>query len=234
MDTLRKILRTAAYDFGGIIVFWALWKLVSLKAAIAGTLVFVVFDMWRRRRFGIGFPRLYVLSTSLVIVFGVVDLAAKTPFMLKYEGAVSTFIVAVFFALGARGRSILEELSTQQAGREAVDFDHARRFYQLFTLIWAAYYVLMSGFYLFIGLTHPYARAIVIRQIAGFVGLGVMMLVSLNGRRLYAALRAAGLIPRTPDADKAALRELGGSDTGPEGAAAAGGAALPGGRSGLD
>ena len=64
MSGLEKILRTGFYDFGGVIVFWALWKLVSLKAAIAGTLVFVALDIWRRRRFGIGFPRLYILTTS--------------------------------------------------------------------------------------------------------------------------------------------------------------------------
>jgi intracellular septation protein A len=190
-----KIGRTVAYDFGGIVVFYALLWLVGLKAAIAGTLVFVAFDIWRRRHFGIGFPRLYVLTTSLAIVFGIVDLASKTPFMLKFEGAVSAFVVGVFFALGARGRSVIEELLTQQAGPEAVAFPHARRFYQLMTLTWAVYYVLMSCFYLWVGLHYPYLKAIGIRQVAGLVGVGVMMLLSVNMMRLYAGFRRIGLIP---------------------------------------
>ncbi len=212
MSGLQKFLRTGFYDFGGIIVFWALWKLVSLKAAIAGTLVFVALDIWRRRRFGIGFPRLYILTTSLAIVFGVVDLAAKTPFMLKYEGAVSTFIIAVFFAVGSRGRSAIEELSAQQGGADAVGFPHARRFFQLLTLTWAFYYLVMSGFYAWVSVHFPYARAIGIRQIAGFVGLGVMMGVSLAGRYLFAVFRSLRLIPQGPDTELVALREFRASD----------------------
>ncbi len=201
-DLLRgigKIGRTAAYDFGGIIVFYVMLHFVGLKAAIAGTLVFVAFDIWRRRRWGIGFPRLYVLTTTLAIVFGVVDLASKTPFMLKFEGAVSAFLVGVFFAFGARGRSVIEELLTQQAGPEAMAFAHARRFYQLMTLTWALYYVSMSGFYLWVALHYPYLRAIGIRQVAGFVGIGVMMLLSVNMMRLYALFRRVGLIPAGDD-----------------------------------
>ena len=191
-----QLLRTGAYDFGGIIVFYLLMWLVGLKAAIAGTLVFVLFDIWRRRRQRLGFPRLYVLTTGMAIVFGVVDLASKTPFMLKYEGAVSTFVVAVTFALGARGKSIIEELVTQKGGADALDFPHARRFFQLLTATWAIYYFGMSFFYAWVGITFPYKRAIFIRQVASFVGLGAMMLVSMNGRLLHGVFQRCGLIPR--------------------------------------
>ena len=195
LQAVGKVARTAAYDFGGIVTFYALYATVGLKAAIAGTLVFVVVDIGRRRHYGIGFPRLYVLTTTLAIVFGLVDLAAKTPFMLKYEWAVSALLVGIFFALGARGRSVIEELVTQQAGEEAMAFDHARRFFQLLTLCWAIYYVLMSGFYLWVGLHFSYAKAIGIRQVAGMVGAGCMALLSLNGKRLYGVFRSLGLIP---------------------------------------
>ena len=192
---LARVGRTGAYDFGGIIVFYALLETAGLKPAIAGTLVFVAFDIWRRRRWGVGFPRLYVLTTSLAIVFGFVDLASKTPFMLKYEGAVSTFLVGVFFIFGARGCSVIEELLTQQAGAEALAIPHARRFYQLMTLTWACYSLLMSGFYLWVGLHFPYLRAIGIRQVAGLVGAGAMMLLSFNMMRLHAGFRRVGLLP---------------------------------------
>ena len=199
LATVGKVARTGAYDFGGIITFYALYATIGLKAAIAGTLVFVVFDIWRRRRQKIGFPRLYVLTTTLAIVFGIVDLASKTPFMLKFEGAVSALLVGVFFAFGARGRSVIEELVTQQAGDEAMAFPYARRFYQLLTLTWALYYVLMSVFYLWVGLHFSYAKAIGIRQVAGLVGAGCMALLSMNGRRVHAGFRRVGLIPQGPE-----------------------------------
>ena len=192
---LGRVARTGAYDFGGIIVFYALLETAGLKPAIAGTLVFVAFDIWRRRRGRIGFPRLYVLTTTLAIVFGIVDLASKTPFMLKFEGAVSACLVGVFFLFGARGCSVIEELLTQQAGPDALAIPHARRFYQLMTLTWAFYYFLMSAFYLWVGLHFPYLKAIGIRQVAGFVGIGAMMALSLNMMRLHAGFRRIGLIP---------------------------------------
>ncbi len=195
-----SLLRTGAYDFGGILVFYALMWLVGIKAAIAGTLVFVVADIWRRRRQRIGFPRLYVLTTALAIVFGSIDLVSKTPFMLKYEGAVSTAVVGIAFALGARGTSIIEELVVQKSGADAIDFPHANRFFSLLTATWAAYYLCMSVFYAWIGITFPYKRAILIRQVASFVGLGAMMLVSVNGKLLYGVFRVMRLIPREKQA----------------------------------
>ena len=191
-----SVARTGAYDFGGIVVFYALMWTAGIKAAIGGTLVFVLFDIWRRRRQRVGFPRLYVLTTGLAIIFGVIDLIAKTPFMLKYEGAVSTFVVGVTFALGARGTSIIEELVVQKSGAAALDFPHAHRFFQLLTATWAIYYLCLSVFYAWVGVTFPYKRAILIRQVASFVGLGLMMLVSVNGRALHGVFRAFRLIPR--------------------------------------
>ena len=190
------LLRTGVYDFGGIVMFYLLLWLVGLKAAIAGTLCFVLLDVWRRRRQRLGFPRLYVLTTAMALVFGVVDLASRTPFMLKYEGAVSTAVVGVTFALGARGTSIIEELVSQKSGPDALGFPHARRFFQLLTATWAVYYLGMSGFYAWVGVHFTYKRAILVRQVAGFVGLGAMMLVMVNGKALYGAFRAVGLIPR--------------------------------------
>ena len=117
--------------------------------------------------------------------------------LFRSEGAASTATIAVFFALGARGTSIIEELVTQKAGAAALAFPHARRFFQLLTGTWALYYLLMAALYLWIGLHFPYKRAIAFRQIAGFVGLGVMMVVSLNGRALFGCYRLLGLLPRT-------------------------------------
>lgn len=59
MDKLKRLLGTAAFDFGGVIVFYVLLATLGLRAAIAGTLVFVPIDAYRRHKLKIGFPRLY-------------------------------------------------------------------------------------------------------------------------------------------------------------------------------
>ena len=70
----------------------------------------------------------------------------------------------------------------------------------------------MSGFYAWVSVSFPYARAIGIRQVAGFVGLGVMMGVSMAGKYVFAAFQALGLIPRGADDELIALREFRASD----------------------
>ena len=190
MGWLRKLLGTAAFDFGGVIVFYALMKTVGLRAAIIGTLVFVPIDAFRRHKLRIGFPRIYILSTTLVLVFGTIDVFSKQPFMLKYEGAVTETVVGIAFAIGSRGRSIIEELVAQQ--QPDLRVPHHRRFFQLITRSWAIYYLCMACAFLWVSLHFTLAQAIGIRQVAGLGGAFLMALFSFSGRfalRLFQALR---------------------------------------------
>ncbi len=207
MGWLKKLLGTAAFDFGGVIVFYALMKTMGLRAAIIGTLVFVPIDAFRRHKLHIGFPRIYILSTTLVLVFGTIDVFSKQPFMLKYEGAVTETVVGIAFAIGSRGRSIIEELVAQQ--QPDLRVPHHRRFFQLITRTWAIYYLCMACAFLWVSLHFTLAQAIGIRQVAGLGGAFLMALFSFSGRfalRLFQALR---LLP----AD--AAEEAGGAEEDP-------------------
>jgi intracellular septation protein A len=50
------------------------------------------------------FTRLYLLVSGLTLVFGAVDLWATSPFMLKYEAAVTNIATGAAFVAGAIGR----------------------------------------------------------------------------------------------------------------------------------
>ena len=109
-------LRAGMFDFGGIVAFYLLLWCVGIKAAIAGTIVFIVLDAIRRIRRKLGFPRIYLLSNTLVVCFGAIDLLSANPFMIKDQVVISSLAVGAMFALGARGRSIIQELVEQQSG----------------------------------------------------------------------------------------------------------------------
>lgn len=193
MDKLKKLLGTAAFDFGGVIVFYVLLATMGLRAAIAGTLIFVPIDAYRRHKLKIGFPRLYILSTAMVLIFGSIDVFSKRPFMLKYEGAVTETIVGIAFALGSRGRSIIEELVLQQ--QPDLMFPHLRRFFQLITRCWAIYYFCMACFFLWVSQHFTLVHAVGIRQVTSLVGAGAMALFSFSGSFAFRIFQSLGLLP---------------------------------------
>ena len=201
IQKVLALLRSAAFDFGGIIVFYVLLWTAGLKPAIAGTIVFLAVDFVRRRRKHLGFPRIYVLSSALVIVFGFIDLASASPFMIKYEAPISSLAVGVMFALGARGKSIIQELIEQQAPDASDDSPEMRRFFQLMTAMWAAYFIIKAGVYLWIGDIMTIERALEVRPIISFVSLGAMMALCTQGRFLFAVCERLGLLPSPTEPD---------------------------------
>jgi intracellular septation protein A len=189
-----ELLRAGAYDFGGIAVFYLLLWTAGLKAAIAGTIVFVAVDVWRRRRMGLGFPRIYVLSSALVVVFGLIDLWSDNPFMIKYEAVISSLAVAGMFALGARGKSMIQEMAEQQNGGPLEGDPELPRFFQLMTLMWAAYFVIKAIVYLWIGMVMPIERAMTVRTVLGTGSLIALIAISTQGKWLFAGFRRCGLL----------------------------------------
>ena len=201
MDRIKRLLGTAAFDFGGVIVFYLLLATLGLRAAIAGTLVFVPLDAIRRHTLRIGFPRLYILSTAMVLVFGTIDVFSRHPFMLKYEGAVTETIVGVAFAIGSRGRSIIEELILQQ--QPDFRIPHRRRFFQLITRAWSIYYLCMAGVFLWVSQHFTLIHAVGIRQVASLVGAVAMAAFSFSPLP-HPLFRALGLLPAGPDEEEEA------------------------------
>ena len=188
---LRGLGAGILFDFGGIVVFYALMYTAGMKAAIAGTIVFVAIDAVRRHRAKLGFPKIYVMSTALVIGFGLIDIVAKTPFMLTWEGVLTNLAVMAFFLAGLRGRSVFQELAEQQSGRVFVD-PQAIRLFKLMTLLWALYFLSKAAFDVWTGLTMPLARALAVRQAVGFVGMGAMVLLTIQAEKFLRFLTNRG------------------------------------------
>jgi len=197
MRRLVAAVRFVFAEFGPLIVFWALAVTLGTKAAIAGSVVFIIGDAaWRWRR-GIPFTRIYLLSSALTLVFGTVDLISVTPFMLKYEAVVTNAATGVAFVLGARGaKPMLQEVAEQRQGEPFPERADVRRFFQLFTLLWAGYFFVKATFYFWVGQIMPLPEAMALRSIVGGISLGIMIALSVTqGRRLFMLCRAMGLLP---------------------------------------
>lgn len=206
---MSKLVATARFvlaEFGPLIVFWALAATLGVKPAIAGSILFIVAEaVWRRRK-GLAFTRLYLLTSSLTLVFGLIDLAAATPFMLKYEAAVSNVAVGLAFVAGAMGeKPILQEAAEQRASETIPDTGEIRAFFRLFTLVWAGYFFVKAVFYVWIVWTLPMLEAMAIRSVVGSVTLGLMIALSVTqGRRFFFLCRRLGLLPKPEEPEVSA------------------------------
>ena len=187
----------ALTEFGPLLVFWALALTFGTKAAIGGSVVFIIADAaWRYRR-RIPATRLYIFSSVLTVMFGAIDLFAVTPFMLKYESVVTNIATGVAFIVGARGaKPMLQELAEKQRRMTFPEGADVRRFFQLFTLLWAAYFFIKAAFYYWLGAIMPLTEAMAVRSLVGGVTLGLMVALSVTqGRRLFFLCRWLGLLP---------------------------------------
>lgn len=197
---LTPHLRFAALEFGPLIVFWALALTIGTKAAIGGSIVYIIADaLWRYRR-RVPVTRLYIFSSVLTVMFGAIDLVAVTPFMLKYESVVTNIATGVAFVIGARGaKPMLQELSEKQRDMTFPEGADIKRFFQLFTLLWAAYFFIKAAFYYWLGLIMPLTEAMALRSIIGSASLALMIALSVTqGRRLFMLCRRLGLLPEAP------------------------------------
>jgi intracellular septation protein A len=103
--------RFALAEFGPLIVFCTLALMLGVKPAIPGSILFIVADAAWRWRTGLAFTRLYLLTGGLTLVFGAIDLAATSPFMLKYEATVTNVATGAAFVAGAMGeKPIIQEV----------------------------------------------------------------------------------------------------------------------------
>jgi intracellular septation protein A len=205
MTKLVAVARFALAEFGPLIVFWLVALTLGVKAAILGSIVFILADaVWRWRK-GLAFTRLYLLVSALTLTFGFVDLVSTSPFMLKYEAAVSNIATGIAFVVGALGeKPILQEVA-EQRGASFVATNEIRAFFRLFTLAWAAYFFLKAALFLWMAWTMPMLEAMALRSAIGGVTLGLMIAVSTTqGRRLFFLCRRFGLLPKQAPAETGA------------------------------
>ena len=170
-----------------------------MKSAILGSILFILADAGWRRRKGLAFTRLYLLTSGLTLVFGAIDLAATSPFMLKYEAAVTNVATSAAFVAGALGEKPIIQEVAEQRGEAFVDTREIGAFFRVFTLAWAAYFFIKAAFYVWIVWTLPLLEAMALRSVVGSISLGLMIAVSATqGRRLFFLFRRLGLLPK-PD-----------------------------------
>ena len=92
-----------AGEFATLILFWAVYWPFGIKPAIAAVVLYIIGDAIRRLWWRVPFSPALVLSSTLAVGFGAIDLWSQTPFMIQYEAVITNAVIGVIFAAGARG-----------------------------------------------------------------------------------------------------------------------------------
>jgi intracellular septation protein A len=197
MSRSVAIAKFVLFEFGPLAVFWALSLAAGVKVAIVGAIVTIFVDAaWRLWR-ALAFTRLYKLASGLTLAFGVVDLMSAQPFLLKYEAVVTNLVVGAAFVYGAFGeKPMMQEVSEQRSGEAFPDSAEVRRFFQLFTLVWAAYFDLKAALFFVFAWSMPMTEAMAWRSLVGGVSLGLMIALSVTQtRNIFFLMRRQGWLP---------------------------------------
>lgn len=190
----------ALFEFAPLLIFWVLLWTVDLKIAIGVGVVCVLADIVYRRWRGLPITRLFLLSAGLTLVFGCIDLFAESPFMLKFGDVIVSLAISGAFAWGALGeKSMIQRLVEQQQGDEFEDGPDIRRFFRLFTWLWAIYFLLKAIVYWWLGEILPMDQALTVRPVVGLVSLGFMLLLSFKAQLLFDLATRFGLLPKVAD-----------------------------------
>jgi intracellular septation protein A len=196
MNRLRRIALALLRDFGGLIVFWIVMWRFGLKAAIAATILFVAVDGLRRLIQRERPPKLYVFTTALALIFGLIDLKARTPFMIRYEGAITNTLIGGLLAWDAFARKpMIQEFAEQSIGAPfPADRTGIRHYFRTWTLVWAGYGLLIAGFFLWTALSLPLSQALAVRALVGTsTSLGLLFVSMTFGRPIFELCRRLGL-----------------------------------------
>lgn len=200
LNRLIGMTRWVLAEFGPLIAFWSLTLAAGIKAGIAGSVVFIIGDsLWRWRK-GLEFTKLYVLVSSLTLIFGIIDLIVQAPFLLKYEAVITNVMTGAAFVLGSRGqRPIVLEIAEQRQRTVFPNTPDVVRFFQIFTLIWAGYFFVKAGFYFAVGQWLPMVQALAVRSVVGSISMVLMVTISATqGPRLFGLFQRLGWLPARP------------------------------------
>ena len=192
---LPKALQQLSGDLGSLSIFLVLRWIVGLKGAIAGTTLFVLGDLARRLWLRRPISRIYWVVSLMTLAFGTIDLIVDDPFMLKFESCITNLMTAMVFAVTLRGVPLAQESAQSWQTDPLPDRPDTRRFFQIMTGAWAAYFVAKAGLYLWAALVLDYTMALMVRVPIGTGSMLVMIVISLQGRRLFDLMKRLGWLP---------------------------------------
>lgn len=174
--------------------FYLFEHFCGLKIAIAATVVVTIAEIIYRKIRKETLDVLFWSVSIMTIGFGIIDLYSENASLFKYEPALSSLAMGIFFTWGAwKPKPLLLEMVEKAKKLPEPVAPELVLYLRVFTWIWVVYFMVKAGVYFWLA-KQPDAdigSMMVIRTIAGNASLGVMLAFSwLGGKPIYKWIRS--------------------------------------------
>lgn len=196
---MSKFLGFILTDFGPLIVFYILKISFSLKVAILGCVLYSIGYLSFRIFKKLEISPFLIFSTTVSILFGILDLYSGSVFFFKFESALASMFFGLFFGLSLlKGRKpIVLDFAERQGRIKEEEMDDDLNFYFRFlTIVWVGYFILKAIIYTIVGYNYTLEQGIAFRVIFGNTTFYSLLLISiLGGNQIFKALSFFRLLP---------------------------------------
>ena len=200
MEPLIRIAKFAFNNFGPLIVFYLVNHFYGLRIAVVAGVISgfleVGYQLIRRKKI----TNLFKFTLLVTIVFGVLDLTMNSPVFFKYESVITNIITGVFFSLTIWApKSVIQEFMEKRRGIEITDPNAVLRC-RIITVIWALYFFIKAGFYVYVSSRYSIERAMIIRSTLGTGSFYALLGLSLVfGKKVISYFQKIGMLPSYPE-----------------------------------
>jgi intracellular septation protein A len=197
MNKLLEVIKFILVNFGPIVVFFAFNHFVGIGPAIGATILWTVAEILMRLKLRQPLSIFFILSAAITIVFGFIDLYLQKSMFIKYEAALTNFIIGTYFAASLLGKkTFIQEFAETGGKLKGEPSPDAVFYFRLMTSFWVLYQYLKAGFYVWVGLNYSLEEGLVIRGTVGNISFYCLLGISIFGSKII--LGTLGKLHLTP------------------------------------
>lgn len=197
MDRIKRLFIFIFSNFGPLVGFYLTNQIWGLKAAVLASVILVVAEFFWLKSKKEKISSFFYFSSTLVIVFGMLDLSIQEPFFIKFEATLTNLFFAVFFGISLfKEKSIVQEFAETQKRTSTEQSQDKKFFFKLFTIFWCLYFVVKAVFYLWLNFNTSLNEGLLLRLVIGKISFWIMMFISIGlPRYIWSFLEKMKLFP---------------------------------------
>lgn len=181
MDRIKRLFIFIFSNFGPLVGFYLTNQIWGLKAAVLASVILVVAEFFWLKSKKEKISSFFYFSSTLVIVFGMLDLSIQEPFFMKFEATLTNVFFAVFFGISLfKEKSIVQEFAETQKRTSMEQSQDKKFFFRLFTAFWCLYFVVKAVFYLWLNFNTSLNEGLLLRLVIGKISFWIMMFISIG------------------------------------------------------
>lgn len=197
MDRIKRLFIFIFSNFGPLVGFYLTNQIWGLKAAVLASVILVLAEFFWLKSKKEKVSSFFYFSSTLVIVFGMLDLSIQEPFFIKFEATLTNLFFAVFFGISLfKEKSIVQEFAETQKRTSTEQSQDKKFFFQLFTIFWCLYFLVKAVFYLWLNFNSSLNEGLLLRLVIGKISFWIMMFISIGlPRYIWNLLEKMKLFP---------------------------------------